>query len=62
MKTIDAIIAEIRESRERMSRETGNDPARYIQLLKAYNVKYAAQVRRFRRAHSKRRVATVRSK
>jgi len=51
MVTSDTIIDEIRESRRRMSKECGHDPARYIKYLKSFNRKYAAQVEKYRTQH-----------
>ncbi|MBM4048802.1 MAG: hypothetical protein FJ279_27175 [Planctomycetes bacterium] len=48
MITSEAVIEEIRASRRRMSEEAGHDPAKYIERLKAFNTKYAAQVERYR--------------
>lgn len=52
MITSDTVIEEIRESRRTMSAQCGHDPARYIEYLKAFNNKYAAQVARYREEHS----------
>ena len=52
MKTVEAVIKEIRESRIRMSRECGHDPAKLIAHLQQFNRKYASQVREYRKAHS----------
>jgi len=51
MITSEAIIEEIRESRRRMSKECGHDPARYVEHLKTFNQKYVAQVDRYRKEH-----------
>ncbi|MGD0090809.1 MAG: hypothetical protein ABSE73_12890 [Planctomycetota bacterium] len=51
MPSSEEVIEEIRESRRRMSRECGHDPARYIQYLKTFNRKYSAQVQKYRRLH-----------
>jgi hypothetical protein len=48
MTTTEAIIAEIRESRVRMSEQCGHDSASLIAYLKTFNDKYAAQVARYR--------------
>ena len=55
MSEIDKIIEEIRESRRRMSAECGHDPARYIEMMKAYNEKFAEQVERYRREFKRRK-------
>ena len=46
--TAESVIDEIRQSRRRMSEECGHDPARYIDYMKGFNGKYAAQVKRYR--------------
>ncbi len=51
MITSETIIEEIRESRRRMSKECGHDPARYVEHLKTFNRKYVAQVDRYRKEH-----------
>ena len=48
MTTAESVIEEIRQSRRRMSKECGHDPAQYIDYLKGFNDKYAAQVKRHR--------------
>jgi len=51
MTTTEEVIQEIRESRCRMSAECGHDARRYIEHLKRYNERYAAEVERYRRLH-----------
>ena len=47
----DDVIEEIRQSRKRMSEQSGHDPGKYIDLLKTLNRKYATQVKRFQKLH-----------
>ena len=51
MITSEAVIEEIRESRRRMSKDCGHDPARYVEHLRTFNQKYVAQVDRYRKEH-----------
>jgi hypothetical protein len=51
MITSDTVINEIRESRRRMSKQCGHDPAKYVRYLKSFDQKYAAQVDRYRKEH-----------
>jgi hypothetical protein len=59
MITSETVIEEIRESRRTMSAQCGHDPAKYIEYLKAFNDKYAAQVARYREEHSSPRIVTA---
>ena len=52
MLTSDTIFDEIRESRRRMSKECAHDPAKYVEYLRTFDQKYAAQIERYRREHS----------
>ena len=48
MKTdSDSVIREVRESRIRMSEQSGHDPFKFIEHLKTFNRKYATQVKRY---------------
>jgi len=49
MITSREVIEEIRESRRRMSEQSGHDPAKYIAYLKTFNIKYSAQVEKYRK-------------
>ena len=51
MITGDTILDEIRESRRRMSKECGHDPATYFEYLRTFDQKYAAQIERYRTQH-----------
>ena len=51
MITSDTIMDEIRESRRRMSKECDHDPATYIEYLRTFDQKYAAQIERYRTEH-----------
>jgi parvulin-like peptidyl-prolyl isomerase len=51
MITVKTIMAEIRQSRRRMSRECGHDPAKYVRYLKAFNRKYSTQVAEYQAKH-----------
>ena len=48
MDTGESVIEEIRESRRRMSKECGHDPAKFIAYLKTFNAKYSSQVEKYR--------------
>lgn len=52
MTEMDSIIEEIRRSRSRMSEECGHDLHRYLQRLKTFNRRYAAQVEKYRKLRS----------
>lgn len=52
MTEMDEIIEEIRRSRNRMSEECGHDLHRYLKQLKAFNKRYAAQVKKYRKLRS----------
>lgn len=56
-KTDDIVIDQIREGRVRISEQCGNDPARIIEYLKAFNKKYSVEVARYRRLRPRRAVA-----
>ena len=47
----DEIIEEIRQSRRNMSKQCGHDMVQYLEYLKQFDSKYAAQVAKFRRLH-----------
>lgn len=51
MTATDEIIEEIRQSRRNMSKQCAHDMVRYLEYLKQFNSKYAAQVAKFRRLH-----------
>lgn len=53
MITSESVIEEIRQSRRRMSEQCGHNPAKYIDLLKTFNDKYATQIERFRQEYSR---------
>jgi hypothetical protein len=48
---------EVLEGRVRMSRECRHDPSKLIAYLQQYNLKYAAQVDRYKRTHPERKTA-----
>ena len=54
MTTSEEVIEEIRESRCRLSRRFGHDPAKYIAYLRTFEHKYAAQIERYRKEHGAR--------
>jgi len=62
MITSGAVIEEIRESRRRMSRQAGHDPAKYIEYLKTFNLKYSTQVEKYRNAHGSPHAEAARGK
>ncbi|MBI4556612.1 MAG: hypothetical protein HY706_03445 [Candidatus Hydrogenedentes bacterium] len=45
----DTVIEEIRESRRRMSEQSGHDVGKFIDELKQLNGKYAVQIGRFQK-------------
>lgn len=49
MITSQTVIEEIRQSRRRMSEQSGHDPAKYIEYLKTFNTKYSSQVEKYRK-------------
>jgi hypothetical protein len=48
-KEIDPVVEEIRAGRVQISRSCGNDPARVVKYLQAFNKKYSKEVSRYRR-------------
>ncbi len=61
MNATETVIAEIRESRRRMSEQCGHDPAKYIEYLKTLSDKYAVQVARYRKEQPTALVETARA-
>lgn len=57
----ETVIEEIRESRRRMSKDCGHDPAKYIEYMKTFNRKYAAQVAVYRKEHVRTKVVSARA-
>jgi hypothetical protein len=51
MTDMEAVLGEIRQSRQQMSEECGHDPATFIAYMKKFNEKYSAQVERYRKEH-----------
>lgn len=49
MTEIDHVIEETRRRRRRMSEQCGHDVRRYLEHLKGFNTRCAAQVERYRK-------------
>ena len=52
MTTTEAAIDEVRESRRRMSRNCGHDPAKLIAYLKQYSREHSSQIRKYETARA----------
>jgi len=47
MTATETAIEEVRESRNRMSRECGHDPAKLIAYLKQYSLEHSSEIRQY---------------
>jgi len=47
MTATETAIEEVRESRNRMSRECGHDPAKLIAYLKQYSREHSSEIREY---------------